>query len=192
MGKPICEHLSTDEVTDDKLHSWLEEQAKKYTLEYLLAHAEDGVIWGHFKSSKLTTSGSKDVFPEFAKLHLSTLQQCRIFSKDAEVMLWKIDQDLKARLITDDHLSKGDYISEDQILWGTQAEAEQNGFTLVSDGQQGLRHAVPLTTIPFNKANRSNRPLRLTVRHYIDYDELGVARIYLSRLVSLTAKEIKL
>jgi CRISPR-associated protein (TIGR03984 family) len=84
-------------------------------------------------------------------------------------------------------------IEECQILWGTQKEkgkqgedGERNGFTLVSDGSQGLKHAVPLTNIPFSQdKNNLYRPIRLVVHHYIDYDHSGVARIYLSRLVDL-------
>jgi CRISPR-associated protein (TIGR03984 family) len=182
MNKPICNSLSVEDVADDTPKLWLDKQAKEHGLNYLLAHAEDGVIWGHFKDGKLVTSG--DVFPQCAKLRSHTLQQCRVFGEKAEVMLWKVGQNWKARSIEDGYLSKNDYICEKQILWGTQPEEEhKKGFTLVSDGSQGLKHAVPLTGINFN--GKDSRPLRLKVRHYIDYDESGVARIYLSRLVNL-------
>ena len=194
MGKPICKHLQTDDLTVEPLHSWLEKPAKEHNLKYLLAHAEDGVIWGHFKEGKLITTGSNDVFPHFAfaKLHLSTLQQCRIFGKDAEVMLWQNDGEWKARLVKD--TNGVTLIKEPQILWGTHGEKhEDKGFTLLWDGrQQGLKHAVPLTDITFEKHQKLKYPVRLLVHHYINYDDAGVARIYLSRLVSLTAKEITL
>jgi CRISPR-associated protein (TIGR03984 family) len=182
MTKPICTEISVDDIKSD-LSGWLLlKKAKDKSLIYLLAHAEDGVIWGHFKDGELVTSG--DVFSQCTKLRLATLQQCRIFGENSEVMLWKVGQNWKARSIEDGHLSKDDYICEKQILWGTQAEEEhKKGFTLVSDGSQGLRHAVPLTGITFK--GKDSRPLRLQVRHYIDYDESGVARIYLSRLVNL-------
>jgi CRISPR-associated protein (TIGR03984 family) len=182
MCKPICTEVSVDDLESD-FSGWLQKNAKDKSLIYLLAYAKDGVIWGHFKDGKLVTSG--DVFPQFAKLRLSTLQQCRVFGKNAEVMLWKIGQNWKARSIEDGHLSKNDYICEKQILWGTQAEGQpKQDFTLVSDGSQGLKHAVPLTGINFK--GKDSRPLRLQVRHYIDYDKNdGVARIYLSRLVNL-------
>lgn len=184
MNKPHCEAIKDAQSISD-LVRWLQEKARQYELKYLLAHADDGVIWGEFRggNSQLIVSGDDDVFPQLAKLRLSTLQQCRIFGKNAEVMLWKVDQTWKARLIKDDHLSKEDYICEKQILWGTEAENKANGFTLVSDGSQGLKHAVPLIDITFK--SEDDRPLRLKVRHYIDYDNEGVARIYLSRLVNL-------
>ena len=187
MNKLICTEILVDDVVSD-FPGWLHKNAKNNGLKHLLAHAEDGVIWGEFRGNdyKLVTSGDDNVFPQLAKLRLCTLQQCRIFGKNAEVMLWKVGQNWKARSIEHGHLSDKDYIPEEQILWGTQAEEEhKKGFTLVSDGSQGLRHAVPLTGITFK--GKDSRPLRLTVHHYIDYDEDGVARIYLSRLVELYA-----
>ncbi len=182
MNKPICTEISVDDIASNFL-GWLHKNAKNNELIHLLAHAEDGVIWGHFKDGNLETSG--DVFSQqCARLRLSTLQQCRIFGDNTEVMLWKVGQNWKARSIKDGHLSDKDYIPEDQILWGTQSEGQpKQDFTLVSDGSQGLKHAVPLTGINFK--GKDSRPLRLKVRHYIDYDQDGVARIYLSRLVKL-------
>lgn len=187
MNKPACQPIkdTVDIISDPTLYNWLKAKAKQYELQYLLAHAEDGVIWGHFREQnyQLATSGDDDVFPQLTTLRLCTLQQCRIFGKNTEVMLWKVGQDdWKARSIEDKYMSEEDYISENQILWGTKAEKESNGFTLVSDGSQGLKHAVPLSG---SFKGKDSRLLRLKVRHYIDYDESGVARIYLSRLVDL-------
>ncbi|NEP57867.1 MAG: TIGR03984 family CRISPR-associated protein [Symploca sp. SIO2G7] len=185
MCKPICTDISVDALESD-FSGWLENNAQDNNLKYLLAHADDGVIWGEFRGQnyQLVTSGDNDVFPQLAKLRLCTLQQCRIFGENAEVMLWKVSQNWKARSIEDGHLSENDYIPENQILWGTQPEGQpKQDYTLVSDGSQGLRHAVPLTGIPFQ--DKDYRPLRLKVRHYLDYDESGVARINLSRLVNL-------
>lgn len=184
MNKPKCEPLELPSQVD--LQTWLEEQASQYKLNFLLAHAEDGVIWGKFQDGNLITADS--VFPEFAKLRKLTLQQCRIFSETSEVMLWLTDEGFKARIIEDEENTE--FISENQILWGTQAEKISAGFTLVSDGSQGLRHAVPLVDINFDANQKLYRPLRLCVRHYINYDEeTGLARIYLSRLVNLTTEK---
>lgn len=203
MTKPDCQFLKDTEIIVDTqtLYSWLQDKAKEQELKYLLAHADDGVIWGKFDQdgNLITANPSKELFPNaeelFPKYKLpvlrsQTLQQCRAFSDKAEVMLWKVDLTWKARLIKDDHLSKEDYICEKQILWGTQSEGEpKEDFTLVSDGSQGLKHAVPLTDITFK--DKEYRPLRLKVRHYIDYDQSSVARIYLSRLVHLESVKIE-
>lgn len=197
MNKPDCKTIEDAQNIMDtpSLYDWLQAKAKQDRqdkLQFLLAHAEDGVIWGIFdKDGNLSTANpSQDLFPNseelFPKYKLpilrsQTLQQCRIFGNNSEVMLWKVGQNWKARSIEDGHLSNRDYIPEKQILWGTQKEDEKSEFTLVSDGSQGLKHAVPLTGITFK--GKDSRPLRLQVRHYINYDESGVARIYLSRLV---------
>ena len=211
MNKPECNEIPVSNInTDQDLKGWLERQAKQYKLEYLLAHADDGVIWGKFDQEKsYSLATSYDAFNQSntvknnikfnpVSLRLLTLQQCRLFGADAEVMLWFIGGDRqnnktwKARYIRDENLTPENFIPEDQILWGTQQEGEpQKGFTLVADGSQGLKHAVPLTNIAFSKDLKIlHRPLRLQVRHYIDYDEDGVARIYLSRLVDLRSQAL--
>lgn len=191
MSEVLCQQLSIDGIVDDRtLRTWLEQQAKD-EIKYLLAHADDGVIWGRFDEGKLTTA--ETVFPQFPSLRLMTLQQCRVFGASGEVMLWQTDGRLRARLLLEKDAEKlikePQIILEHQILWGTQKENESNGFTLVSDGQQGLRHAVPLTGITFNKSKNIHRPLRLSVYHYIDYDDAGVAHVHLSRLVNLTTEQ---
>ncbi|MCL1473248.1 CRISPR-associated protein Csx19 [Argonema antarcticum] len=169
-------------ASNDALKKWLTD----YHLTYLLAHADDGVIWGRFDNGKLTIANEVFTKPDFyfPPLRLSTLQQCRIFGQQGEVLLWKYGEKWKWRFIGN---PQEDFIPESQILWGTQLEEEpKNGFTLVSDGSQGLKHAVPLINIPFSPDKKNlYRPIRLEVRHYIDYDDSGVAKIYLSRLVDL-------
>ncbi len=168
------------------LKEWIEKKAKDHKLDYLLAHAEDGVIWGKFDDAILTTSG--DVFGQLAKLRSQTLQQCRIFGKTSEVMLWKVGKYWNARSI-DDTNNPDCLPDEQQILWGTKAEQEKDGFTVVTDGQEGLKHALPLINISFDQSKTLYRPLRLSVRHYLTEDsDTGVVRIYLSRLVNLTGK----
>lgn len=186
MSKKLCTKIGVDDIgKDETFTEWLEKQAKQWKLKYLLAHAEDGVIWGHFKDGKLTTANQ--VFSEFPALRLFTLQQCRIFGDPGEVLVWRTGTGLQARLVQEDNVTET--LDEKQILWGTQGK-EKNGFTLLSDGQEGLKHAVPLTGINFeSQSEKKHRPVRLLVRHYIDYDESGVARISLSRLVYLTSEK---
>ena len=188
INQPKCEPIEVPGNLD--LKKWLEAQASQHQLKYLLAHAEDGVIWGKFQDGNLITADS--VFSKFAKLRRLTLQQCRIFGEHSEVMLWQTDEGFKARLVEDKHIDKEEYIREYQILWGTHGQKQESeGFTLLWDGKQGLKHAVPFTDIELEKDGKLKNSVRLQVNHYIDYDDAGVARIYLSRLVNLTAKEIK-
>ena len=172
-------------VNDDDLRSWLDEQSKSRELPYLLAHADDGVIWGRLENGKLTTAEKIFHTPEFKvdfpPLRLLTLQQCRIFGHNGELLLWQIsDKKFRWRFIGNPNEAK---ILESQIFWGTHGIKKGN-FTLLWDGSQGLRHAVPFTDIEL-KGDRLVNPVRLLVHHYIDYDDSGVAKIYLSRLVDL-------
>jgi CRISPR-associated protein (TIGR03984 family) len=204
MNQELCQTISVDEINDNDnstLIDWLQKQAQTYHLQYLLAHAEDGVIWGRFNENYQPIAAEsvfcqKKFNIDLPKLRLLTLQQCRIFGENGEILLWKSQKKWQARLIKDNRSIE--HIHEEQILWGTQIEkgkngeeGEQNGFTLLSDGSQGLKHAVPLTG--FNNfiqdKKKLYRPVRLVINHYIKYnEETGIARIFLSRLVTLKAK----
>jgi CRISPR-associated protein (TIGR03984 family) len=183
----ICDPIKDLSLeTDDDLTAWIAAQYKEYKLKYLLAHADDGVIWGHFRTGHLSTSNA--VLDQSPPLRLITLQQCRIFGEAGEVLLWKASGQWKARFVGNPGLES--IPPESQILWGTQGkEFPDEGFTVLQDGSQGLRHAVPLTGIKFAKAEENHRPVRLVVHHYINYDDDGLARIVLSRLVDLTTED---
>jgi len=187
MSEVLCQKLSVD-IDDRTLVSWLEEQARNWKLNYLLAHAEDGIIWGRFDNNQLTTA--EKVFDKskfnFPTLRLLTLQQCRVFGPNGEVLLWRTGEQWRSRLVQDN--PEVDKIPERQILWGTHGEKRGN-FTLLWDGSQGLKHAVPFTDIALDERNRLINRVRLIVHHYIDYDDSGVARIHLSRLVDLTTEK---
>lgn len=145
------------------------------------------------------------------------LESCHLFGPDGELFVWRDDNRLHARLYRDrpaavngesgENEENGrneaeagseacDYFDEPQLLWGTQTEpaGEQGGFTLVSDGVQGFRHAVPLTQIPFDPwdAAQKQRPLRLWVRHYLGRDpQDGTMTIAGSRLLRLDVDRIE-
>lgn len=197
MSKPDCKVLDDIQEINNttNLRQWLKQKviSHNYKFKYLLAHAEDGVIWGYFDSEGdlITPTEPEKQFKryEFPVFKYETLQQCRVFGDNAEIMFWKNDIGFNARIIEDN--PDTEFIPEEQILWGTQAEQIIDDFTLVSDGSQGLRHAVPITNIDFNRNQQLYRPLRLIVRHYIDFDETtGLARIYLSRLVSVKSRKV--
>jgi len=177
------------------LESWLVAHAFADEL-LLLAHADDGVIWGRLNKGRLTTSDIEFPDHHFARLRPSTLQTCRLFGMDGELMLWRTGEGWAARCWRD---GRGDtsveYFDEDQILWGTQVEAATDSFTLVSDGINGLLHAVPLAGIASRFSNPTaadkRRPLRLTLRHYLtENDADGTVAIGGSRLVHLSANGV--
>jgi len=167
------------------LGGWLAGRAREYSLCYLLAHADDGVIWGRLDGDELSTSHS--VAPEISpKLRPETLQQCRLFGPAGELLVWRDGNGWRARLAADGNCPAEDCFDEDQILWGTTVEDKRGSFTLLRDGAQGLRHAVP---IPVNEHQVGRHEVRLRVRHYLSYDDDGQARVALSRLVTLLPEE---
>jgi CRISPR-associated protein (TIGR03984 family) len=173
--------IPTDTVPTN-LKGWLETHAQQYQLPYLLAHADDGVIWGHFHQGHLCTSDQ--VLKESPPLRIETLQQCRIFGPSGEILLWKVSDAWKAGLVTNPNAER---IEEKQLLLGTHGEIHPSeGFTVLWDGAQGLKHAVPFTQIQLQENQKLAQSLHLVVHHYIDYDEAGVARVALSRLVDFT------
>ena len=182
-GKPISVDLAT--FCEDP-RGWLAKQMHQ-DMPWLLAHADDGVIWGKLQDNG-TLLLSSDVFadPEDSPsvavpLRALTLQQARLFGPVEELLIWRTDEGFAGRLLNDDQLELETLPDEEHLLWhqGNPVKVEQKaGFALLQEGQQGQRHAPPL--IPQGK----RRPA-LTVRHYVDYDGEGQAYIALSRLVRL-------
>ncbi|HKQ08174.1 MAG TPA: CRISPR-associated protein Csx19 [Blastocatellia bacterium] len=178
----VVKLIPADNITD--LKDWLQIQATAYSLIYMLAHADDGVIWGRMNGGQLETSN--DAVPSISPpLRLKTLQSVRLFSAQGELLLWRVEEiRYRSRLI---HNLQGGETSdwdeafdEPQLLWGTPDEQLPNGFTLLRDGAQGLRHAVPLQLA----LNRAINP-RLIVRHYLTKENF--ARVAASRLVNIEA-----
>lgn len=156
--------------------TWLHEQVGSAGHDaLLLAHADDGVIWGKVVNGALITKPQE--------LNSVTLQQARLFNKNAEYFVWRDgDGSFHTRIITDSEGKGCEYFDEDQVLWGDHAEPSGEGFTKMSDGAQGLVHYVPINV---TKAKSDWRPLRLTVRHYLKTDAKGFVYVAFSRLVCL-------
>ena len=173
--------IKVDEGFSQAPDVWLTTQAQRHGLRYLLAHADDGVIWGRIDSDGLHTSHG--IAAQSPQLRAVTLQQCRLFGPSGEIFVWRDQTGWRARLATDNTDSPADRFDEDQLLWGTDVERSEDGFTLLRDGAQGMRHAVPISV---TNQQLEQRQLRLRVRHYITYsEEDGEACVTLSRLVNL-------
>lgn len=185
------------------LQTWMNE----HHLTYLLAHADDGVIWGKRVEQSLVTSyevaqAYSDLGNHFVPLRIETLQQARLFSDKGELYLWKDGIGVwHSRLIFDDdrvekpdftesideyHLLWGDHADYlDQVAWGDEILSLEDGFSLMSDGVEGLQHIVPIPTQSGSK--QGDRPVRLLVRHYLTENDIGAVQIAASRMVDLVA-----
>lgn len=165
--------------------SWLEKKAREAKLHYLLAHMDDGVIWGKFDDQYQLTLVGDMIDAVKVELRANTLQQARVFDAQGELLIWKAANAFKARQISNAENVNAEYVDEDLILWGTKTE-RYGVFTLLTDGEQGLLHAPPAT-----KDEGKGKRLALVVRHYIGYDDEnaidrlqkeGQAGVILSRL----------
>ncbi len=167
------------EVGDDPI-TWL--MAKAVAGMLLLAHADDGVIWGKVTSSEHGIHiefPSTNLLPQ-APLRNETLIMARLFDANQEIFLWQVDEgEWCARLLQDGVGDTCEYIDEAQILWGDIKEKQQKGFARLTEGAQGLRHAPPQELL-INEARVHKA--HLTVRHYL-HDEDGWLRVAFSRLV---------
>lgn len=176
----IVENVSVEDGFATDPNDWLVAQARQRDLHYLLAHADDGVIWGRVDDHGLHTSHG--IAPTSPPLRSSALHQARLFGPAGELLLWRSDDGWRARFVADRGESTDDFVDEDQILWGDTVEKTQDGFTLVCEGSQGMRHAVPIAV---TADQLKQHKLCLRVRHYITENDDGEASITLSRLVQL-------
>lgn len=156
--------------------TWLRERAVAY--EFLLAHCDGGVVWGRVdKDALVTHPGAERIFT------MSMLQEARLFGAAAELHVWRVSgTKFRARELCD---GRGDDFvqsyDEAYLLWGDHCEKQDNGFSLLADGAQGLRHWVPVTV----SDRRSIASLRLSVRHYLRERKNGALQPAASRLVGM-------
>ena len=174
----IPQNITVDETFRDDPCGWLATKAKAHNLSYLLAHADDGVIWGWKNGNdQLITSG--EVFNDVAvELRLHTLQQARLFGPEGELLLWFDGQNFSARFIADGKEKPDAAYEETHWLWG-EGEESKDHFTLMHEGREGLRHAPPVE-------HAEGARIGMIVRHYLYYDSYGQAYVENSRHVNLT------
>jgi len=176
LWKPIEDFSGFEEDVRD----WLT-RCMSQDMPWLLAHADDGVIWGRRQSdgSLLLSSDVFNVvsrYPAIAvALRPETLQQVRIFGQAGEMLIWRDEERFHGRSIMDGDVQTEETWQEHHMLWGTLDE-QRKGFSLLKEGQQGPQHAIPIEVSGVQRA-------ALTVRHYIQSDEC--ARVGLSRLVEV-------
>ena len=170
---------------------------------WFLAHAAPGIIWGKLVQGKLHLSS--DYFPAVSPpLEAQTLWEARLFCQSTQLHLWRTTAGFAAWRIDERPKGAADpaqnfAFDEWHRLWGTTIQATSPAppaqesqtprFTLLADGAEGLRLALPLLlaenqfTPP--KANPRYRPARLLTRSYVAFDDDGRACVTASRLVDL-------
>jgi CRISPR-associated protein (TIGR03984 family) len=181
-GARYCQSVDTAGLVGD-LASWLLQQPMLGDEAWLLAHCDDGVIWGKICQNQLLLSG--DVFPEVSPLLRSlTLQEARLFGELAEVRVWRDDNVFRACRTEDRGKTGETTFEEEHLLWGTRMESCRNGFSLVVEGSRGIRQAIPLE-LDQDLFQGHQHPLRMHLRHYMNCDDDGQVYIARSRLCGI-------
>jgi len=132
----VQEQFAVTFKSEKELRDWLAAQARaRPGLEFLLAHADDGVIWGKIVEPNLVLAG--DSFSEVnVPLHPKTLQQARLFGTAGELLIWQTAEGFAGRLIADGNQFPPDSFEDHQWLWGTRSKDDPKGiFTLLVDGK---------------------------------------------------------
>jgi CRISPR-associated protein (TIGR03984 family) len=151
---------------------------------WLLCHCDGGVTWGRLDGQQwhLGSAAFPDICPNPAE---PSIQELRVFSREAEVLIWRDGDVLLGRTLTDSALGeRADPVAphdEARLLLGGGVVDERDGFTRVKDAA-GREQALPLAGL--------RRPWtewpRLHVRHYFTRDEqTGSVRVAATRLVEL-------
>lgn len=182
-------------LTNDTVRKWLTAQMNNNGLTYLLAFADDGIIWGRMDNSELVIAheaSQKEDKKNYTQLRGETLQQAHIFGEDMEIRLFHGEMgEWKFKEIKDEDKSRT--IVESQILWGDKRDDK--------DGQQPMnpnftkllaeRKGISPQILPIEREKYAEgKYVRLEVHHMVDFDkDTGEAYIKLSRLAGLSVEE---
>ena len=171
------EHPPLEFKDEAALERWLTEKSVELESPWLLAFAEDGVIWGLVEKGELYLSSAEHtkVSP---KLRLITLQSLRLFGAEAELLLWREGHGFKARILKEGGGEPRKFRDYELLLWGAAEESQEPAgrFRLMTEGAQGFLHAPPVA------AQRA----KLIARDYLDHDhDTGQALIRWNRLTGL-------
>ncbi len=141
---------------------------------YVVAYLDYKVLIGEFKDDKL-------IFHNNEIFESKYLQKVRVFNENKELYLWNISENLfKGRLRIDNQGKEEGVIDAEQILWGTTAEPLNSGWSRIYE-ERGTELIIPFDKLIID--NHKKR-IKIKVRYYIDYNELGQAGYVDSRFVS--------
>ncbi len=182
-----------DEVKE--FGDWLSKMAAEAEAAWMLAHLDDGLLWGKVENKRLIVPSSTAQFT-LPVLQPITLQRLWLFGESGEVYLWRDADEGQWKKRTTKAVNKNatadfaEIIEEKWLLYGTDPKATVDGFTIITDGSQGFGHAIPLPVK--GKFNEQNRPLRLKVRHHLVEDtETGFNRTAMTTLAHLFDEKVK-
>jgi CRISPR-associated protein (TIGR03984 family) len=172
------------------LREWITKQMSDNKLEFLLAFADDGVIWGRMDNGILTIAreASEKEDKRYVELRDKTLQRAYAFNQGMEVRLFCDESNhWKAYQVQD--VDEKNVIVESQILWGDKLDENdqpiRTGFMRLLADRKGIDPQVYPIKDGFDPEKDC---VRLKVHHVVDFNEdTGEAYIKFSRLAGLSA-----
>ncbi len=140
----------------------------------VVAYLDYKAIIGKFKDKNLIFYNGEIFEPKY-------LQKLRVFNENKELYLWEISEnEFKGRLRTDNQGKEEDIVEAKQILWGTMVESLDNGWSRIYE-KRGTELVVPFDNLVINDHEKR---IKIRIRNYIDYNELGQVGYVDSRFVS--------
>lgn len=179
------EGCSIEPVESDRCKKFIEwvrgqEARSEDGFRWLLAHCDDGVVWGKYEGGWRFGSDYFDICPRVSETNLIEM---RVFGDDRELLIWRTEEGLKGRLLKDKAPLPKDaptrWDDEKRILAGNKFIASRGGFTRIGTSS-GAEQVVPL------ELSRTDNTCYLKVRNYFEQDsETGAVRVAVTRLISL-------
>lgn len=165
---------------------------------YLLAHTDDGVIWGRTNERGhwlLCGEAIRDLDPPLPGIQAAIMQQLRLFGPTEELLIWRVENPhlpgrFLGRILRDqDCASLEDWQqpkkSPPYVLLGDRVLAPStDGFTLIGDAA-GSRHAPPVELKGEGDKRLipdAHRPVLEMIHYFAEADDNGCVRIVATRL----------
>lgn len=142
------------------------------------------VDFGLFENGEIILNNKSDKEKDFGRI-----QELRIFNETLELHFWKQNNNIKYRLIDEEHeikkevievindfnkVTDGDYeqvaITQKVKLWGNKIEPK-NGFSILSE-DRGMKINVPFV---LDKMPKDHESIFIKEHRYICYDDLNLA-----------------
>lgn len=179
--------------TDKTVREWITEQIKikENKQTWLLAFADDGVIWGRMDSGNLVIAheaSQKEDKKNYTQLRGETLQQAHLFGDKVEIRLFRDEKNQWQAVRIEDEER---IIPESQILWGDKlAEGKDQPVNKKFTKLLAERKGIPPQILPIEREKYTEgKNVRLEVHHMVDFNADGEAYIKLSRLAGLSMEE---
>ena len=167
-SEPVS-HIKTGEF-ETELKVFLPEPA------FVVVYLDDKVLAGRW-------TGKLFQFYDGQPIEEKYIQRIRVFSANKELYAWRVNDEMKRRIRTDDFNGKGtDVVVAEQVLFGTMVDNKGNNFNEISE-KRGTHLFVPFENLVVDE--KENR-LFIKTHNYIEYNSVGQATYADCRFVSFT------